>query len=386
MTNRRNMLFYVALFMLVLSLPATVFAQTEAYCLDLDGEDCELYQSLQANQEFPTSTAMQASISGEISAEGDSLPFAVNLSGAFATDKEAYQTAVDTFGALTLGEVSLDNVVELLDGVVSAWDAELFIDLSGIEGAEMLTGGETIDLYFVDGVAYINAPLLALATGDPELEGVYGIDAFEVIDFLLSSVTMNDLAQLGNAMGGGMGDPGDFNAAFNEAFMGSFQQFEAGQDLSEEEISSFVSFVRLNDETVNGETLVVFETVVNVDQVFSIPAIREAIVVQIEQQDPGMDVDALVQGLQTGLAGSTVTVVEKWNPETNFLMSLDMNMNIIVDEAAMAEAMGETSAGDGQITMNFDISFMRENINQIEAITLPEGAVVVPLMEMLAGQ
>lgn len=393
MKQGRNLLFFAALIVLILSLSGSAFAQAETFCLGLEGEDCELYEQLQTNQELPISTGMQTSVNGEITVGEMVTEFAVDVSGAYVTDVEAFQAALDTFGAVTLRDLSLGNLVDLLNGVVSAWDAELFIDLSGIPGAEMVTGGETIDLYFVDGVAYVNGPILATLFGDPNIEGVYGIDAFEAIDFGLSSVTMADLLQLGNGMDDGMGDMDDmggmdaFTEAFTEQFMTGLQQGMAAQDLSEEELANFVSVARLDDETVDGETVAVFETTVDIANVFTVPAIRELTVQSIQQSDPQemMDPEAVIDGLEAGLAGSTVTVVERYSLDSTYLVGFEMNMDIMVDSTVMAEAMGMPAEDEMPFNMTIDINFMRENINAVEAITLPEGAQVVPLMELLGG-
>lgn len=410
MKKGRILLFSVALIALILSISGSTFAQEGTNCLGLSDADCALYEQFQSSQTLPVSTAMQASVSGEISVSGTQIPFTVNVSGAYVTDIDAFQATLDTFGAVTLRDLSLGDLVTLLQGVVGAWDAELFIDLSGIPGMEMMADGEPLGLYFVDGVAYMNGPLLALMMSDPGIEGVYGIDAFETINMLLSSVTMADLAQLGSGMAGGMGGMDDgmdgdggmpggmggmdaFAEIFSQGFMQGLQQGMAGQELanlSEAELASFVSVARLEDETLNGETIIVFETTVDIAEVYTVSAIRDLIVASLEQQNLGdmMDVDALISGLETGMAGSKVTVLERYSQESNFLVGFDMNMDILIDAAEINAAMGMPSSGEGedeQVNMTIAVNFMRENINQVEAITLPEGAQVIPLMQMLGG-
>lgn len=394
MKRVKLMLYSLALLVLVLSLTSSVFAQDNSiHCYDLSAEDCTLYTDLQTNSEMPESTAFNVDVSGSLVAADEQIPFAVNVSGAYVTDMAAIDTAVDTFGAVTLRDVSLGDVVVLLDEVVSAWDAKLSIDLSAIPEAAMLTNGAPIDLYLVDGVAYINSPLLAMMLNDPTIEGVYGIDLFEVIDFGLSSVTMADLMELGEGITMNMDDMSgdDFMGMFEESFMNSFNQ-GLGQTMqfADEDFAGAISLVRLADEDGDGENLYVFETTIDISAMFAIPALRDQITAMLEQQiDPeemmGIDAETLLDALEASFQGSTMMITEKYGATSNMMVGAEMVMDFTIDGGELAALTGEPMGEPEQVTMQLNISYMLEDINQVEAIDLPADAQVVPFMDLIGG-
>lgn len=394
MKRIKFMLYPLALIVLVFSLVGSVFAQDESvYCYDLTEEDCTLYTDLQTNSEMPESTAFNVDVSGSIAAADEQIPFAVNVSGAYVTDTAAVDTAVETFGAITLRDVSLGSVITLLDDIVSAWDAKLSIDLSGTPEAAMLTNGTPIDLYLVDGVAYINSPLLAMMMNDPTIEGVYGIDLFEVIDFGLSSVTMADLMELGEGLAMNMDDMSSdaFMGMFEESFMNSFNQSLGQADaFAEEDFAGAVNLVRLADEDGDGENLYVFETTIDLSAMFAIPALRDQIATMLEQQiDPeemmGIDAETLLDALSASFQGSTMVITEKYGATSNVMVGADMAMNFTIDTGELAALSGEPMGEPEQITMNFDVNYMLENINQVDSIDLPADAQIVPFMDLIGG-
>lgn len=388
----RKALLPLAVLVLIFSMTGNSMAQTdEVICLDLGEEDCTLYTELQTQYQNPVSTAFNMNVAGNFDIPDQPFMFNVNLSGAYTTDVDAYNTAVDTFGALTLGEVSLNDVVTLLSGVVSSWDSELFIDVSDTPELAMFTDGETIDLYIVDGVAYADLTLISNLMGDPSMAGVFGIDTFEIIEFGLNSVTMADLAAMGDGMDSG--DPMAFfdmmngeDNPFTQGFQQGFAGAAMGEQLGEEELASFASFVRLADE----DGLVVFETTVDVDAVFAVPAIRDIMLTSIEQQGQeipeDVDLEALIDGIAAGVDGSTVVVTERYDLETGYLVGFDFVMDFTVDPAPIAEAIGEELGEDDQpISFDIAVTFERSDINAVDAIELPEGATIVPFMELMGG-
>jgi hypothetical protein len=380
----------LSIFMLLLSLSGMVFAQSDASCLDLDAEDCALFEMLQANTTMPESTAMRVSITGDLAADDETAAFAVDVYGAYTTDEAAAEAAIDTFESIALLDLSPRDMLNLLEGLVSAWDAELSFDLSAIPEAQMFLGGETIDLYVVDGVAYINSPLLALAMDDPTIEGVYGIDVFEALDYALADITVGDLGLFESMEE--LGGPRGVNQGFNEAFMDSFNQFSASQNFTEADFADFVTLTRLEDETFEGETVAVFASTVDIAGMLAAPAIRDAMNANMNMQgmgDPEMEaqmaemMNEMFDGLAASLAGSTVTVVQKWGLDTGYLVGADMALDVMLDVDEMNAAMGMPTDDDDVATFNLDIRFTLEDVNQIDAIDLPADAQIVPLSALL---
>jgi hypothetical protein len=387
-TMKRAKPMLMLLLALMLTLAPSTFAQTQAFCLDLEGEDCELYLELQDTYQLPESASMETTITFEAD---DMDAITVGLSGAYVTDMDAVGEAMRAFGEIALLDLSLGDVVTWVEGVVKAWDAELYLDLSGIPGAEMLTGGETIDLYFVDGVAYINAPILALLSGDMELEGVYGIDLFEVIDLLLGNVTMADLSPHDDDMGMGMMDmmdDGVMAEMLAQQFNSMAAQLQFQQSITEEDVAGFTSLARLDDVEVDGETLAVFETTVDFAALFGTPALREFIMADMERQGFGdmMDIEAFMDGFEASFAGTFVTITQQFNTTTNLMVSFDMVLDMTIDGNALGMAMGfPESEDEAPVNILMTMNFTRDSINAVESVNLPEDAVIVPLIELLGG-
>lgn len=363
-------------------------------CLGLSEEDCELYYEYQYAG-LPESTAFDATIAGVIDAEGESMEFSVGLSGAYVLDAAAATAAADAFAEVGVLDVSPRDFIELADGTVSAFDAELSLDINGIPGVTDMTGGEpfpTIDLWLVDGVAYADLTIVGTLMGDPTFAGVYGLDVFDIVTVLLEDVTLGDLIPEDMGMGGmdGMGGMGMMGAqdAFTEGFNQGFQQGMMGAMMSEEDLMTFVTVERLDDEQADGMTLNVFQTTVDISGVFAVPMIREQVITSIEQQGgiDDMDVNVFVDALAAATAGSTVTVTERYDSESGYLVSFDMNMDFTLDPAPFAELDPEGFTGEEMpVTVNITFDFARNSINGIDAIELPEGAQVVPPAALFGG-
>ena len=403
--KQRSIALLALLTLLLSALVGSTTAQVEAYCLDLNEADCAIYTAFQANTALPTSTAFEMNVAGNIDVPDQPLEFGATITGAYATDAAAYQEAVDTFGAITLRDVSLGDLSDVLNGMISAWDSELSIDLSGTPQIAPMLGGQTIDLYFVDGGAYADLTLVSTLTGDESMAGVFGVSVFEAGDFGLNSVTMADvgmLYQMLGSMGSGAGADIDVDAIEelltgeidlgledNPAFQNFLQGLESATSLpTEEELTSFVTLTRLDDAEVNGETVVVFQTDVDAAATLNAPFIREQVISALAMQDlpEEMDMEAFIDGIAAGVAGSTVTVTERYSEASGFLVGVDITMDITVDPAPIAESIGETvGENDLPISIDMTISFNRNSINAVDAIELPQGAELVPFMALLGG-
>lgn len=370
----------------------------EEFCLGLNEADCELYYELSANPALPTSTAFESTVSGNVTVPQEApINFTVGLSGAYVIDEAQAQEATDTFGALSVLDVSLRDTLDLAEGTTAAFDAELAIDLNGIEQLAMMTGGAElppVSLWLMDGVAYADLTLVSNFLGDPTLAGVFGINAFDAIELLLENVTVASLIPdtSGMGMGGDMGDFGmmqDPNNPFNQ-FAENFQNgFQAGLQITEADVESFASVERLADETMDGMELVVYQTDIDIPAIFSVDPIREQVITGLEQAElpDDIDPDAFIDALATAMAGSEVTVIEKYDTASGFLVSTTTTSNVTFDIAPILEVLGEEMMGaeDQTVTASFTIDFTRSDINAVDAITLPEGAEEVPVSALLGG-
>ena len=123
--------------------------------------------------------------------------------------------------------------------------------------------------------------------------------------------------------------------------------------------------------------------------VFSVDIIREQVITSLEQAElpDDIDPDAFVDALATAMAGSEVTVIEKYDTASGFLVSTTTTSNVTFDATPILDVLGEEMMGaeDQTVTASFTIDFTRSDINAVDAITLPEGAEEVPASALLGG-
>jgi hypothetical protein len=387
----RKFLLPLALVALLLMSVSSVFAQgmDSQPCLGLEEADCELYYTFQ-EAGLPDSTAFDLTVAGTFSDGSEDIAFEVGATGAYVLDSAAAEAAAQAFEEIGVLDVSPRDFIELADGTVSAFDAELSLDINGIPGVTDMTGGEpfpTIDLWLVDGAAYADLSPFGMLLGDPTFAGVYGLDVFEITTTLLENVTLGDLLPDDMGMGGmdGMSMMGA-----QDAFTQGFNQgLATGAMMTEEDLVSFVTVERLADEEVDGMTVAVFQTTIDFEALFEMPMIREQIISSMEAQGAelpnNITADEFVDALSEAMSATTMTVTERYDTESNFLVSFDFTMDMVIDPAAFAQ-LDDTMTGEEQpLNIFVTVDFSRNSINQIDAIELPEGAQVVPTEALFGG-
>lgn len=391
MMNSRKLLPMTAIFALFFGLIGSATAQQAPICLGLGEEDCALYNSLTMDSALPTSTAFELDTNVTVSgATPEPAVFDVLLTGAYVFDEAEAQAAVDAFGALSVLDVNLRSLLDLTEGVVDAFDAELTVDLSGLpEGSTLGLPITELNLWLVDGIGYLDLTQLAMLLG-PDAEGVFGIDPFELIETPLTGVTMERLFALGEMMGSGFGNPAlnpaggnDAVDAFTQGFQQGFQAGMAGAALTEEDLAGFATVERLADE----DGLAVFVTTIDLAATLNADFVREQTIASIEQAGlpENVEAEALVDAISASFAGSTVTVTERFNVEEGLFVSGDFVMDMTFNLSTIAEALGEMPEEEMVLDIDVTSIFTRSDINAVEAITLPEGATIVPLGQLMGG-
>lgn len=408
----RKLGFLVLILMLTLSMSAVGYAQYDDYefCGGLSDGDCELYYDLQTGS-VPFSTSFELAVDFNISAEGETFNTSMAAAGGYVYDIDNIDAYMESIEDLSIIDISVGTIVDFLEAGMNSFDAEVYITIEPPAEMAMFLPMETIaiDLWFVDGIAYADLTPLATAMGDPSLEGVYGIDAFELIRMALTEATIGDL--LDAALEGGMDmDMNGGGDAFAQGFQQGFQQNFTQEP--PEGIENAVTITRLENETVNGMEVAVFETVVDVAALFEIEMLQEQVMMNIPPE-ADFDEEMLIGALITGMEGSTVTSVERYDLESGYLVSSETVIDVTIDpnvfaalddEMAMSgeemgdmlEEMGEATeeadmGGDMEemtepmepITFQMTINFSRSQIDELDAIELPEGAEVVPAETLL---
>lgn len=363
---------------LVLSWAGATYAQDD-FCLGLSDDDCELYYDLSGNAELPESTAFDMVVDVEADADGEEIAFAFDVSGAYVLDVDAIEDAVDEFNETPVLEVSASTFLDLMRGTVSGFDAELEIDYAFPPEMGVPPLGP-FNLWLVDGIGYVD--LSPAAMFDPSLEGIYGVDLFDLIEVPLENVLIGDLFEGLDGMTGGdfSMDGGDDNP-FNNTMAG----FNAGADLSEEDIASFFSIERADDDTVNGTDVVVFVSTLDFGAVMAVDAIAEVAYESAVQSGLPSDIsqEDFVDAIAESFDGSVVTVTEKFDESTGYGIQTMVVADITLDIEPLAELTGDSD--EGVVTALTTIEFTRSDINAVDAIEVPEDAQVIPV-EALFGQ
>lgn len=411
----RKFMLLTLLLLLTLGTGVTAYAQRgdmmddrhgrPVFCGDLSEEDCTLYEELSGGV-VPDSTAFDLAVDATIVAEGSTFDFAIDADGAYVYEVEVVRDYLDSIADVPLLEVDTEVLVGFVESGINAFDAELGLTIELPAPIAMFLPSETIDLDFwlVDGVAYTDLTPIGALAEDESIAGVYGIDAFELIRMGLSEVTLGDLFEVM--------DDADFDDMRRGDFGGNFQQNFMPAQLNPREIAEFATFTRLEDGDVDGVETAVFETVIDVPALFENRAIRRSVADNLRQQGADIDPEALSDALVEALAGSEIVVTEAYGIEDGYLYASSFNMDVVVDPASL-EALDDSmdDMGDMEeemddmgmateeamddmdmemeeempepIEFSVEAAFTRSDINAVEAITLPDGAQIVPTEDLI---
>lgn len=368
--------------MLLLGLVGTSFAD-EGECFGLGEEDCELYYELSASAEHPLSSAF--AINMEIAAavtEADSteeFEMALFLNGAYVVDVEAIEATVEAFGETPVLDVSARTFLDLARGTVSGFDIELELDYEFPPSMEIPPLGP-FNVWLVDGVAYMD--LAPFAAFDPTLEGVYGVDLFDLIEVPLQDILIGDLFAGLEGMGGSSSDPFGMNSQGmgDNPFANSF----ASANISPEDVGTFFSIERVADDSVDGTDVAVFVTTIDISAAMELDAIVASSYQSASQAGLPEDIDeaAFGKAIAESVTGSII-ITEKIDLETGYGLQVTIAGDMNIDVAPFAALTGEQE--EGTVTMTFTLDYVASDVNNVDAIEVPEDAEIIPVEALLGG-
>jgi hypothetical protein len=372
---------------LVLSLAGISYAQDGDYCLGLGEDDCELYYELAEDASVPSSSAFEMAIGIDaVVQEGDNEPeemaMSFGLNGAYVVDEATIEEAFEVFSDVDLLDASPRAFLDLFRGTFAGFDAELELDYEFSEEMGVPPIGP-FNVWLVDGVGYLDfTPFSAF---DPSLSGVQGLNIFDLIEYPLDNIEMGDIFDALEDMGNDF-DMDDFDvdtfSADNED--NPFANMMPA-DINEEDIATFFTVERADDDSVDGVDVVVFVTTFDLGAAMEVDAIIAQAYQSALQADLPEDISEEDFGaaLVEALAGSVVTITEKIDAETGIAMQTTVDANITLDIAPIAALTGEQEEGSAVFNMTMD--FARSDVNAVEAIELPEGATEIPVEALLGG-
>lgn len=359
------------------------------FCGGLSAEDCMLLDAAAGN--LPTSTAFTATFTLDVTApegEDGNGTLTVDASGAYMVSKEELEAAGDSLDDVAIIDFSLSNVFDVADATLSAFDAELALSATG-EGEFSNPMMETISaqLWLVDGVGYVDlSPYSAMMS---ELDGVWGMDIFDTLAYGLEQFTVGDLLDMAKAQGfDGMDGHGRGHGEGDE--MEGFQNFGQRQpQLTDEEgiafVESFLGLERLEDTTVDGMNMAVFELSVDFEALFASDVFLRGIELNAPEE---VDAEAFQQALIAGVGqDSTFTITYTIGVEDQYLYGLLVDQNYVITPSAFAEFEDDDEAtpAEGTAEINITFDFNRSDINAVESINLPEDAQTITIEELIAA-
>lgn len=360
---------------MALAVSGWVNAQTNTpvFCGDLAEADCTLLKDAQAaaltleSSSFTLDATM--AISGIPDMGDGSMTFKLTGSGAVTTDRSAMpdMTSIKPEDMAT----NPMAVFKLLGEAIPAMAANLQFGLTLPEAvlAEMSSDmklPETLNLSLklVDGNIYVNVEELAAYI--PNMKGAKGWMGINLPDLLTAVMEQPEFAE-------SMGAMGDMSVTgINAEMFSSFSDPET--------LGTFMSMQRVDDSTIDGQPVAVFEMVLDYEALFASPLMQEMMAAQQKAMGNTMsekEMEQMMSMLQMMGKGITLTMQQYIDLETKQQPGMDMQMRF--DMSSLMSSMGGSSSDAAQPVIAFDLSMRQSDFNAVEPITVPEGALVLPV-------
>lgn len=373
---RKLLSLFAVLLMSFGMLGGTTLAQTDlatTYCGDLADEDCTLLVAANEAMTEVTEASYNFDIAMDVTGEGETFAFDINMSGAYALDMSAAPD-VDMTNIEMLTPAEMLDALETSMGVLDA-DLMLSVTLPEEAAEEGIPTDLTINSRFVDGTGYINMDDLANLTGGA-FTGWHGMDmvrAFEDVGALLmGQMGEETMQQPLSALGFSMDDLG--------ADTSQFAEIEA---LFEDNPGDFVMVQRLEDDVIAGNNVAVFQTDVDLAALFSDEEFQEYLRTQLAaQSEMGMpmteeELDEAVQ-MQVALFADAqpMTITQSIGLDNSYIYntSIDWTFDVPADMEAEAE---------GLESIMLDMSLGYDDFNNAPAIEAPADPTLHTVNELL---
>ncbi len=336
--------FSLLLLILVMALGTTAFAQEGRrgdgphrgrgpvqFCGSLSEDDCDLYQDFQTALQLPDSTDFELNTDITALVDGAEFEANINATGSYFYDIDVVEAYLESVEDVPLIDASVGDFVDFLESGIDAFDAELFVTVELPPQAGMMLGEREFELslWLVDSEGYVDLTPASEIAGDPSFAGVFGVDLFDLINIGLEEITLGDVFEaLEDADMDEFSDP-EFQRQFQQQFENQFQQ-----QLDPEAIAEFATLTRLEDEEIDGMTVAVFQTVVDVAAVFENEEILSLMEDSLPPEARGeIDMDDVANALSDSVNGTTFTITEKYDVDSQFLVESEVIYDVIFDPA-----------------------------------------------------
>lgn len=391
--------------LMVLASFAPALAQSEPFCGDLDAADCDLLTVATENMKDVASYQATAAYSAML-AGIPGLPLAeaavdVTVDGAFAYSDAALAAAAQL--AEVQGQEDVANLMaespELFVDFYNGWAFDMVIDvtmsedlaaaLSADAGVE-IPSALSVPLILKDGILYVDVTEVApLINGMQGMEGWIGFELGRVIE---AAAEQGMFEQAAASM-----DPETMAGAADPATMAALMGLQATLN-NPKAFEKFMSIERVEDDEIDGATVAVFVTKLDLLAFLSSPEFVELIKGLAasgalgEDVPTGADLDQalgmlsmmgpmLFQGL-TSESTSAVSI-----DEPNYIISqstlFSWDLTSLLQMAAMSGAVPADQLPSGQSLIEVSTTVVNSDIGGEQMIEAPADAQVVPAEAMM---
>lgn len=353
---KKRVLSLLMVVMIVLAAAPTVFAQgtEDMMCVGLSEADCAILMEATAKSEEIESFFMDFSVDMTLS----------NLGAVAMMMGETEEVGDITMNIAGNGPFMTDMTVMPPARMAMTVDAEVN------DGTEV--DGGNVQIVIADGVIYSSED--AGATW----EGITFEDA-------LNSMDPSDRAMIEGLLGGDLSELPEGALSPNDLAAGSPFAMLEEFGLSEEAIMSlvdvpgFITQQRVADEEMMGQTMIVFESVVELAPLFAseeFATVLNGVMAVAAEEDPsvaemGMMVPMLLSGLDV-----TITQTQYIGADDMYVHGLGLDFLLSFD-LSMLMGGGEGGQEIPPIVLDFQFDVTLDQINEAFDITAPEGAVML---------
>jgi hypothetical protein len=415
----RYLLGVILFLFVVLALPlpdASTLAQSEeVFCGTLTEADCDMLQAnILADASLESMTYEFQMVMSVLPDVPDAKPeqFTISSEGAFGYDKADLDTMTDEILNTTIGEVLqlLDDpdalmarIVGYIDRLLVAPDAEMTVEIVLPESAEEPIDSLSVDFMMTDGVIYVTSPLMAMMEMPP--------GAWLSLDLVEGTHMLVDLLQDPAIMEGFMSAPGGFPVPMQSGMDDEEAQPAMGEDMfqqisaianapyweemeSPEFLAQIMTITRTEDRELDGVTVAVFETQVDMAAMVASAPFQQAwgdIFALFAQDASPEEIEALKPVILDMIAGMEITVVQSIGLEDHFTYSFDLSWQMTFDPQKFVEAVSPDELAnipeDELVAQEQSFVFHQEirDHNQPVMVTPPPMEQIIPLLTLLMG-
>ncbi len=338
--QKKHRLIIALILLLAAAAGALADASEGVYCGDLAQADCQILLENADLMNALNSLAFDASMDMRLDG-AEPMRLAGRVHGAFGFDDESLRALEDMSA-----QMSIADLTALVDLALTSAKARLSIEMSGaaVEDSFDLD----LDLLLQDGVLLLGAEALEAMTGE-SMEGLAGIgvDLNGAIDLVLAEA--GDLSML------------DESAPMTD---------ESAMQAIEAEAEAAMSVRRLADSEVNGVAVAVFETVIDVNALLSMP-----LVAQMVATSGGLENAQSIDETLNSIHFANMSSREYIGLQDRYTYRIDMTMDMTMTLAEGDQAL------DGALALDMLVDL--SGFDQPVELSMPEDVFVIPLAMMM---